>query len=196
MQLWKNLLLLFVIVTQIDWKWFDFTMRYKYCIENSLQAVLMEDTVWGKVSMLTASILSLYWQMCRVAEQNTIALAGGPIDVGSLKNLPPLETVCKDINKILSPTNQDDGTAETPIPSPGIKSEALSESGDAGARVPSTPQDDSKPDNAVNNEGTDVAIESNNGKENGDVEMGETSNDAELDENLDKPDSGSVLPDE
>ncbi|KAK4277229.1 hypothetical protein QN277_015253 [Acacia crassicarpa] len=141
-----------------------------------------------------SELVRLYNEMCRVAEENTIELAGGPADVGPMKNLPPLETVCEDINKILSPSKQDDGTAEMPIPSPGIKAEALLESEVAGSRLPSTPQDDSKPDNAVNKQGKDVATGTDNGKESGsetmggDVEMGEANNDAELNENMDKPD--------
>ncbi|XP_054798276.1 CHD3-type chromatin-remodeling factor PICKLE isoform X2 [Prosopis cineraria] len=183
-------------------------------------------------------LVRLYNEMCRVAEENTIGLAGGPADGSLMKNLPPLETVCEDINKILSPTKQDDGTAEMPISSPGVKSEASSESEVVGARLPSKPQDDCKPDNAVNHEGKDVVIGPDNGKESynrwpstpqdecrpdnavnnegkdlvtgsdlgkeesgsetrgGDIEMVDASNDAELDENMDKSDPGVVVLDE
>lgn len=107
------------------------------------------------------------------------SLAGGPAEVILTKNLLPLETICGDINRILSPTKQNIPTGEMPTLNP-----------------------DNRPDDAVNNGSKGVVIESEPQKESrpettgSDTKMGETGNDAELDENVDTPDAGVVVLDD
>lgn len=114
--------------------------------------------------------------MCKTVAENTG-------ETSSMKNLVPLETISEDIIKILSPT------AEKPTLNTDNKSE--------GELVGSLPQDDLKPDNAVNNgsKEVDVVIDSEpESKESDDVEMAK--DDADLDDNMAKSGPSVVVLDD
>ncbi|XP_015945340.1 CHD3-type chromatin-remodeling factor PICKLE [Arachis duranensis] len=140
-----------------------------------------------------SELVHLYNKMCKVVEENPIdrvraSLARESADVNVTKNFPPLETICEDMHRILTPTQPDQTATD--------KSKLHS--------------DDCKVDNTVDNESRDMEIEldsakegrTNLGKENGqspilpgkqdDIEMDESKIDG-LNDNTEKSDAGVVV---
>ncbi|KAK7283118.1 hypothetical protein RIF29_12416 [Crotalaria pallida] len=120
-----------------------------------------------------AELVRLYNEMCNVVKENPFDLvrtslegeqAGGNV----VKNFTPLETICEDINRLLTP-RQEESKVEVPIP-----------------------QDDRKPDNSADNEGKDMAIETKPEKDD-DVEMVETKKGADLNEEVEKSGAGVIV---
>ena len=154
--------------------------------------------------------------MCKVVEENPVdlvrtSLAREPAEVNVAKNFPALETICENINRILTPTQQDQTAAEKSTLNTANKSEATSPGEALGTPIP---QDDCKPDNSVDNDSKDMEIELEPEKESctnlerennqtpslpekkeSDTEMDETKND-ELNENTQKSDAGVIVLDD
>ncbi|KAI4337260.1 hypothetical protein L6164_015699 [Bauhinia variegata] len=156
-------------------------------------------------------LIRLYNEMCKIIEENAMesdqtALAREPAEVKMLNNLLPLETISKDINRILTPTQQNSEN----------KSEAVTHGDVGGSTFSSIPQDDSKPDNTVDDKSKDVVIESEVKRESSshdhqeqineiptipetkgsDVEMVEAKNDAELNQNTETSEPGVIVLDD
>lgn len=88
----------------------------------------------------------LYWQMCRVTDENTsdlvrTSLARERTGVNIMKNFHQLETICEDVNRILT---QNQPTAE-PILNSDVKSDVISKSDVVGSGLPSVSQEECKP---------------------------------------------------
>jgi len=81
------------------------------------------------------------------------SLAREPAELHVGKNFSPLETICKDINRILTPT-EEQSAADIPMSNSENKSEVMSQSEILGAKSLPTPQD------SANNESKDMIIES------------------------------------
>ncbi|MED6158959.1 hypothetical protein PIB30_037850 [Stylosanthes scabra] len=122
-----------------------------------------------------SELVHLYNEMCKAVEENPVdrvraSLAREPADVNVAKNFLPLETICEDMQRILTPSQPDQTTAD--------KSKLYS--------------DDCKLDNTVDNESKDMEIEletakesrTNLEKENGQSPIlpGNQENDTEMDE--------------
>lgn len=154
----------------------------------------------------------LCWQMYKVVEENTIglvqtSLAREPAEVDAVKNFLSIDTICKDINGILTPSQQSHPTEEKPLLIPENKSESSPKS------EVLISQDDCQPESATN-ERKDVVIESELEKESStgpvkeketpslpetrgtDIEMDEAKNDAELNEKTEKSDPAVILLDD
>ena len=149
--------------------------------------------------------------MCKAVEEDPMdlvqsSLAREPAELNVVKNFPPLETLCEDINKILTPT-QEQPIAEMPISNSDNKSETMSHGENLGSKSPPISQD-CKPKDSEDNENKDMKIESESikescsslleeknetptlpDKEESKTEMDETMNDAELNENPEKSDA-------
>lgn len=144
----------------------------------------------------------MYWQMCKVVKQNPVdlvqtSLAREQAEGNVVNNFPPLETICDDINRLLTPIQQDQASAEMTVLNSDNKSEATISHLEG---LP-TPQDHCKPDNSADNESKYMVMESEPEKESGslneeDTEMGETKNDAELNENTEKSGAGIIVLDD
>ena len=103
--------------------------------------------------------------MCKVVEDNPqesvlTSLANQSVaSVNLSKNLVPLETICEDINRILSP-----GQANPPAPEQiTVNTQKQSQAEQiyvSGTRSPSTHQDDHNPASMVETEMTDMVTES------------------------------------
>ncbi|OIV96461.1 hypothetical protein TanjilG_07853 [Lupinus angustifolius] len=136
-------------------------------------------------------LVRLYNQMCKVVKENPLDLVRTSLEreqaEGNLvKNIPSLGTICEDINCLLT-LAQDQTTAEMTVSNSDNKAEAAIAKGDR------------KLDNSADNESKYLIIEPKPENESysslvqkmgGDAEMGETKNDAELNENTDKSGAG------
>ncbi|KAF7830339.1 CHD3-type chromatin-remodeling factor PICKLE isoform X1 [Senna tora] len=61
----------------------------------------------------------LYNEMCKVVDESSLkSLAKGPAEGSLMKNAHSLETICNDISRLLSPTQQNDPASETEIVEP------------------------------------------------------------------------------
>ncbi|XP_027904599.1 CHD3-type chromatin-remodeling factor PICKLE isoform X2 [Vigna unguiculata] len=104
-------------------------------------------------------LVRLYNEMCKIVEENPMdvqvqtSLAREPAELHVGKNFSPLETICKDINRILTPT-EEQSAADIPMSNSENKSEVMSQSEILGAKSLPTPQD------SANNESKDMIIES------------------------------------
>jgi len=87
------------------------------------------------------------------------SLAREPAELHVGKNFQPLETICKDINRILTPT-QEQSAADIPQSNSDKKSEALSYGEILGAKSLPNPHDTGKPEDSANNESKDMIIDS------------------------------------
>ncbi|KAK8465456.1 hypothetical protein PHAVU_009G088700 [Phaseolus vulgaris] len=109
-------------------------------------------------------LVRLYNEMCKVVEENPMdlvqtSLARNPAELHVGKNFPPLETICKDINRILTPT-QEQSAADIPKSNSDNKSEAMSDGEILVAKSLPKPQDAGKPEDSANNGSKDMIIES------------------------------------
>ncbi|XP_061365248.1 CHD3-type chromatin-remodeling factor PICKLE isoform X2 [Gastrolobium bilobum] len=165
-------------------------------------------------------LVRLYNEMCKIVEENPVdlvrtSLAREPAEFNAVKNLPLLETICEDINRILKPTQEEQPIAEMPILNSDIKSEDISHDEVLGSKSLPNPQDDCKHDNSADNESKDMVIECEPNKEScsslvneknetpslpvkkeSDTETDESKNDAELNENTQKSDAGVIVLDD
>ncbi|XP_045804339.1 CHD3-type chromatin-remodeling factor PICKLE isoform X2 [Trifolium pratense] len=137
-------------------------------------------------------LVRLYNEMCKVVEENPTdlvqaSLARESAEVNTVKKFPPLETICEDINRILTPTVEQP-ISETPILNSDNKSEAISHGDETKDMVI-----DSDP---VKESGSSVAIEKETPslaeKKESNTEMDESSN-AELNENTPNSDAGVAV---
>lgn len=129
-------------------------------------------------------LVRLYNEMCKVVEENPMdlvqsSLAREPAEVNAVKKCPPLETICEDINRILTPTVEQP-VAETPVLNSDNKSEEISHSEVLGSKSPPNPQNDLKRDSLANDDAKDMVVDSAEKKESN-TAMDESSN-AELNE--------------
>lgn len=141
------------------------------------------------------------------------SLAREPAEINVVKKSPSLETICEDINRILTPTLEQP-IAETPMLNSENKSEAIPDSEVLGSKSLPTPHDDCKPDSSADDEGKDMVIEPDPIKEScssmvneknetpslpeekeNNTEVDEA-NDAGLNENIENSDAGVILLDD
>ncbi|XP_027356637.1 CHD3-type chromatin-remodeling factor PICKLE isoform X2 [Abrus precatorius] len=164
-------------------------------------------------------LVRLYNEMCKVVEENPMdlvqtSLTREPAEINGVKNFPPLETICEEINRILTPA-QEQPISEMPISNSDNKSEVISHGEVVGSKSLPIPQDDSKRDDSTDNQSKDMIIESElknesssslvkeinetpslPEKEESNTEMDETKNDAPLNENPEKSDAGVIVLDD
>ncbi|KAK7311902.1 hypothetical protein RJT34_10364 [Clitoria ternatea] len=111
-----------------------------------------------------SELVRLYNKMCKVVEENPMDLvqtflAREPAEPNTAKNFPLLETICDDINRILTPT-QENPIADTSILNSDNKSEALSQDEILGSKSLPIPQEDCKHNNSAYRDSKDMLIES------------------------------------
>ncbi|KAL2346668.1 hypothetical protein Fmac_000668 [Flemingia macrophylla] len=163
-------------------------------------------------------LVRLYNEMCKMVEVNPVdlvqtSLARAPPELDELnvvKNFPPLETLCEEVNRILKSTQEP--VAEMPTSNSDSKSEAISHDELLRSKSLPIPQDPCKPEDSADNESKDMITESESikescsslvkeknetptlpEKEESNAEMDETMTDAELNENPEKSDAGVVV---
>ncbi|BAT78110.1 CHD3-type chromatin-remodeling factor [Vigna angularis] len=110
-------------------------------------------------------LVRLYNEMCKIMEENPMdlvqtSLAREPAELHVGKNFLPVETICKDIDRILTPT-EEQSAADIPMSNSENKSEVMSKSEILGAKSLPTPT----PHDSANNESKDMLIESETIKE-------------------------------
>lgn len=120
--------------------------------------------------------------MCKTVEENPTdlvqtSLAREPAELHVGKNFLPLETICKDIDRILTPT-EEQSAADIPMSNSENKSEVMSKSEILDAKSLPTPHD------SANNESKDMLIDTNEiqtlpDKEKSNTVMDETMTDAQ-----------------
>ncbi|CAL0327180.1 unnamed protein product [Lupinus luteus] len=128
-------------------------------------------------------LVQVYNEMCKVVKENPIDLVRGSsereqAEGNMVKNTPPLETLCEDINRLLTPTQQDQTNAGMSVFNSENKSEA------------DISKEDCKLDNSADNESKDMVIDPKpenescsspvHEKKGDDTEIDVTKNDAEL----------------
>jgi hypothetical protein len=103
-----------------------------------------------------------YWQMCKVVEENPQeSVPTSSANQSVTKNLLPLETICEDVNRILSPGQTKPPTSEDLISNRTQQSQA--ESGVVDVSItgsPSAHQDDHGPASTAETEMMDIVTES------------------------------------
>ncbi|XP_014500992.1 CHD3-type chromatin-remodeling factor PICKLE isoform X1 [Vigna radiata var. radiata] len=127
-------------------------------------------------------LVRLYNEMCKTVEENPTdlvqtSLAREPAELHVGKNFLPLETICKDIDRILTPT-EEQSAADIPMSNSENKSEVMSKSEILDAKSLPTPHD------SANNESKDMLIDTNEiqtlpDKEKSNTVMDETMTDAQ-----------------
>ncbi|XP_048331491.2 CHD3-type chromatin-remodeling factor PICKLE isoform X2 [Ziziphus jujuba] len=107
----------------------------------------------------------LYNKMCKIVEETTheTSSANQPASQNLKKNLLPIETICEDINRILSPVLENPSTSARPA----VTTEQSRVEPKGNAAAPESLQDDSRPAAAVEEVGElkDLATESKHNKE-------------------------------
>ncbi|XP_047157563.1 CHD3-type chromatin-remodeling factor PICKLE isoform X1 [Vigna umbellata] len=128
-------------------------------------------------------LVRLYNEMCKIMEENPMdlvqtSLAREPAELHVGKNFLPVETICKDIDRILTPT-EEQSAADIPMSNSENKSEVMSKSEILAKSLPTpTPHD------SANNESKDMLIDTNEiqtlpDKEKSNTVMDETMTDAQ-----------------
>jgi chromodomain-helicase-DNA-binding protein 4 len=130
--------------------------------------------------------------MCKVVEENPTdlvqaSLARESAEVNTVKKFPPLETICEDVNRILTPTVEQP-ISETPILNSDNKSEAISHGDETkDMAIDADPVKESGSSLVIEKETPSLAE-----KKESNTEMNESSN-AELDENTPNSDAGVIV---
>jgi chromodomain-helicase-DNA-binding protein 4 len=137
-------------------------------------------------------LVRLYNEMCKVVEENPTdlvqaSLARESAEVNTVKKFPPLETICEDVNRILTPTVEQP-ISETPILNSDNKSEAISHGDETkDMAIDADPVKESGSSLVIEKETPSLAE-----KKESNTEMNESSN-AELDENTPNSDAGVIV---